>query len=136
MSRSTAEVARLVSEEIWGKGNLALVDEYYAQDYVDRNPVPGFPPTRDGLKAQIQMFRSAFPDMRSTTDEIIEAGDRVVVRYTVSGTHKGELMGAPPTGKSAQISGISIMRIADGQVVEEFSLADMMSLFQQLGLAG
>ena len=134
MDKTNKEVARIVSEEIWGQGRTDLVDEYYAEDYVDHNPPPGVPGTREGLKQQLQMFRAAFPDMQARIDELIEAGDRVVVRYTVSGTHSGDGMGIPPTGKPVEVAGITMMRLAGGKLVEEFSVTDMLGMYQQLGL--
>ncbi len=135
MSRTNLETARLISEEVWGKCNIELVDELYAENYEDLNPIPGVPANREGLKIQLAMFRQAFPDMRATVDDLIESGDKVVTRYTVRGTHEGNLMEIPPTGKTAEISGISIVRFQDGKALEEYSLTDMMAMFQQLGLA-
>ncbi len=135
MNRTNLEVARLVCEEVWGKGKAELVDELYAEDYVDLNPVPGVPANREGLKMQLGMYHQAFPDLSVTVEDTVADGDKIVVRYTIQGTHRGELMGIPATGKSGEIAGISMVRLANGKVVEEFSLADMMMLFQQLGLA-
>ena len=135
MNRTNLEVARLVCEEVWGKGTAELVDELYAEDYVDLNPVPGVPANREGLKMQLGMYHQAFPDLSVTVEDTVADGDKIVVRYTIQGTHRGELMGIPATGKSGEIAGISMVRLANGKVVEEFSLADMMMLFQQLGLA-
>ena len=135
MSRTNLETARLMSEEVWGKCNIDLVDELYAENYVDLNPVPGIPANREGLKMQLSMFREAFPDMRASIDELIESGDKVITRYSVQGTHEGALMGIPPTGKTVAVSGITIVRFESGKAVEEYSLTDMMTMFQQLGLA-
>ncbi|WP_420641458.1 ester cyclase [Candidatus Leptofilum sp.] len=134
MSRTNLETARLMSEEVWGKCNIELVDELYAENYVDLNPVPGIPANREGLKMQLSMFRQAFPDMQATIEDLVESGDKVVTRYSVQGTHKGDLMGIPPTGKTAAFSGITIVRFEDGKAVEEYSITDMMTMFQQLGL--
>jgi steroid delta-isomerase-like uncharacterized protein len=134
MKRTNLEIARSVSEEVWGKGNAALIDELYAENFVDLNPVPGIPNTRDGLKMQLAAFSQAFPDMNTTVNDIVAEGDKVVLRYTIRGTHTGDMMGVPPTGKSGEIAGITMLRLEDGKIVEEFSLADMMTLYQQLGL--
>lgn len=135
MSRSNQEVVRLVCEEVWGKGNVTLVEELYAENFVNLNPTPGVPADREGVKMEIAAYSQAFPDMQTTVDEIVSEGDKVVARYTIRGTNTGELMGIPATGKTAEITGISMIRLENGKVVEEFSLADMMGLFQQLGLA-
>lgn len=73
--------------------------------------------------------------MSATVEDQIENGDKVVSRYTVRGTHEGDLMNMPPTGKTADVAGISIVRFENGKAVEEYSLTDLMSMFQQLGLA-
>jgi steroid delta-isomerase-like uncharacterized protein len=83
---------------------------------------------------QLAAFSQAFPDMNTTVNDIVAEGDKVVVRYTIRGTHTGDMMGVPPTGKSGEIAGITMLRLEDGKIVEEFSLADMMTLYQQLGL--
>jgi steroid delta-isomerase-like uncharacterized protein len=135
MSRSNKEIVRLVCEEVWGKGKVTLADELYAQNFVNLNPTPGFPADREGTKMEIATYHQAFPNMQVTFNDIVNEGDKTVARYTIRGDNTGELMGMPPTGKSIEITGISMLRIANGQVVEEFSLADMATMFQQLGLA-
>lgn len=134
MNRSNQEVIRVVCEEIWSKGNTALVDELYAANYVALNPTPGLPADREGVKMEVASYFQAFPDQAVTVDDIVAQGDKVVARYTVRGTHTGELMGIPPTAKSMEVTGISIMRLENGKVAEEFALFDAMGLFQQLGL--
>jgi predicted ester cyclase len=79
------------------------------------------------------MLRSAFPDFKGTIDDIVAEGDKLVLRWTWSGTQKGEFMGVPPTGKSVSFGVIDIFRIAEGKVVEHWGLMDSMSLMQQLG---
>jgi steroid delta-isomerase-like uncharacterized protein len=118
-----------------GKLNIALAEELYAESFVNLNPTPGLPADREGTKMEIATYHQAFPDMAVTIDDIVSEGDKAVAHYTIRGTNSGDLMGMPPTGKAAEITGISMLRLANGQVVEEFSLADMMGLFQQLGLA-
>lgn len=135
MSRSNQEIVRLVCLEAWGKGNVALAEELYAENFVSLNPTPGLPAGREGVKMEIAAYHQAFPDMHVTVDDMVSEGDKVVARYTIRGTHTGELMGTPATGRSVEITGISMVRVVAGQVVEEFSLADMLALFQQLGLA-
>ena len=79
------------------------------------------------------LLRSAFPDFKATIDDLVAEGDKVVIRQTWTGTHKGEFMGVPPTGKSVSFGVIDILRIAGGKVVEHWGLMDSMSLMQQLG---
>lgn len=135
MTRTNLEAARLISEEVWGKGNIELIDQLYAENYVDLNPAPGIPANREGLKMQLAMICEALPDMRATIEDLVVSEDKIVTRYRVQGTHEGDLMGIPATGKTAEISGISIVRFENGQAVEEYSITDMMTMFQQLGSA-
>jgi len=80
------------------------------------------------------MFRTAFPDVRFTVEDQIADGDLLANRFTVRGTHQGEFMGIPPTGKQATVSGIDMIRVRDGKVVEHWVQMDQMGLMQQLGL--
>ena len=80
------------------------------------------------------MVRSAFPDMQATIEDMIAEGDKVAVRYTGTGTHKGELMGIPATGKQIAVTGIEIIRIAGGKMVERWEAFDNLSFMQQLGV--
>jgi steroid delta-isomerase-like uncharacterized protein len=134
MSKEENErITRLYTEEIWGKGNLEAINEVFATNYIDRIPFPGYSPDRDGLKKSISEFRSAVPDLQVKVEDLITEGDKVVARWTSSGTQKGELMGIPPTNKKVSMVGITICRIENGKIVEEWSQADFAGLMQQLG---
>ncbi|UCF13728.1 MAG: ester cyclase [Thermoplasmatales archaeon] len=122
-------------EEVWGKGNLDVADELAAENFVDHNLVdPNLPPGIEGFKQIVPMFRTAFPDMQFTIEDLIAKDDKVVSRLTVRATHKGEFMGIPPTGKQATITGIDIFRIVDGKIVERWGEVDMFRLMQELGV--
>ena len=130
--QNKALVRRL--EEVFNRGNISLVDELFAPDFVEHEELPpGIPPGREAVKQLTTMFRSAFPDFKATIDDIVAEGDKVVIRQTWSGTHKGEFMGVPPTGKSVSFGVIDIVRIAGGKLVEHWGQMDMMSMMQQLG---
>ena len=105
-------IARRITEDIWGTGNVALIDELYAPNYVDHNPLPGFAPDRESLKQSVTGMRDAFPDLHSQVEDLIAEENKVVVRFSGRATHKGELMGIPPTGKEVALAGIQICRIA------------------------
>src|SRR6476659_5136146 len=92
------EVVRRILEDFWGKGDLAVGDELYADDVVDHAPLPGQTPGKQGMLEQCRMFLDAF-DIDLTVDELIAERDLVVDRWTAVMTHKGELLGVPPTGK-------------------------------------
>jgi predicted ester cyclase len=127
-------IARRITEEIWGKGNLALIDELFAPNYVDHNPMPGLAPNREGLKQSVTMMQAAFPDMRTQVDDLIAEENKVVSRISGHGTQKGEIMGIPPTGKEVAFTGIQICHIVDGKVVEDWSEIDFMGMMVQLGV--
>ena len=127
-------MARQMIEDIFSRGDLSRVDEYLAPDFVEREELPpGLPGGREGVKQLTAILRSAFPDFKATIDDLVAEGDKVVIRHTWTGTHRGEFMGVPPTGKSVSFGVIDILRIAGGKVVEHWGLMDSMSLMQQLG---
>jgi steroid delta-isomerase-like uncharacterized protein len=87
-------------------------------------------------KQFIAMFKSAFPDMHATVEDVVAEGDKVVTRVTLRGTHQGEVEEfGPPTGRQVEIEGITIHRIEDGKIAEEWNSYDNLSMMQQLGLA-
>ena len=120
--------------EVFNTGNLAVADEVIAADVVDHQAPPGVAPGRAGFKQLITMFRTAFPDIQMTIEEIIAEGDRVVARSTMRGTHRGEFMGIPPTGKQFTVTSIDIVHIAGGQGVEHWGNSDDLGMLQQLGV--
>lgn len=135
MATENKELVRRSNNEIWGKGNLEMLDEYVADDYVEYNtasPEPIRGP--EGYKQNVQMVRTAFPDLEVTTEDLIAEGDKVVTRYTLTGTHEGELMGIEPTGKTVEFEGISIGKLEDGKVVKGWSNIDVVGMMQQLGV--
>jgi steroid delta-isomerase-like uncharacterized protein len=127
-------MARQMIEDVFNRGDMSRFDEYLAPDFVEREELPpGLPGGREGVIQLTAILRSAFPDFKATIDDLVAEGDKVVIRQTWRGTHKGEFMGVPPTGKSVSFGVIDILRIAGGKVVEHWGLMDSMSLMQQLG---
>ncbi len=120
--------------EIHNKGNLDELDKIVAKDIVSHSALPGLPPGLEGGKMAHNVFMAAFPDTHVTTDDLVAEGDKIVERFTATGTHKGEFMGAPPTGKKFQTGGMSVYRIANGKIVEHWGLDDALGLMQQLGM--
>jgi len=121
-------------EEVWNKGNLDAVDDILTGDFVDNAAPPGFPTGPEGAKQVFTMYRAAFPDFRLSVRDLIAEGDKVVARWLTQGTHQGELMGIPPTGKAVEVTGIDIFRFAGGKIAEHWAEFDMMGLMQQLGV--
>jgi steroid delta-isomerase-like uncharacterized protein len=133
--RENKAVVRRLVEEAFGKGNVGVVDQLVADDFVERTPMPGVAADKTGVKQTAQIFRSAFPDMTVTIEDAIAEGDRVAIRLVSRGTHKGDLMGIAPTGKAIQINEQHWVRVRDGQIVEHWGVEDNLGMMQQLGLA-
>jgi predicted ester cyclase len=122
-------------EEVWNKGNIAVIDDIFASDYIRHDLRPGIaPPGPEGQKAIAHLFRAAFPDIRMTLDLLIAEGDLVMGRWTTQATHTGEWAGVSPTGKRAVFTGVNIFRIAGGKVVELWNHRDDQGLMEQLGV--
>ena len=129
-------LTRRYLEEAFNQGKLNVLDEIIAKDHVNSGPgtLPGLPTGPEGDKQLITMYRNAFPDVHFTIDEQIAEGEKVVTRWTGHGTHKGELLGIPATGKSSTVTGIAVDRIANGKIVESWGLFDQFGMMQQLGV--
>ena len=134
MSAENKAIARRVIEEVWNKQDLDAVDDIYAPDVVIHGRPPDLPQGREGLKAYWGVFMRAFPDTHWTVEDQIAEGDKVVTRWTSTGTHTDELMGIPATGKEVSVTGIGIERIDGGQIVETWGEWDRLDMFQQLGV--
>lgn len=130
--KNKALVERFV-EEFWNEGNLSAADELMTPEAVIHMPT-GELVDLDGLKSFAGTLRESFPDWHSTLEEMIAEGDKVAERWTGRGTHRGELMGIPPTGKRVEVPGSVFYGIVDGKIVEFRGLFNMMSLMQQLGV--
>lgn len=128
-------IVRRVIEEGWNRGNLAIFDELLSPTHIDHNPIPGQSPGVAGVKQNVSFYRAAFPDVRSTIEQQIAEGDRVVTRWTAMGVNSGSFMGAPPTGKAVTITGITINRVVGGKIVETWNNFDQLGMLQQLGMA-
>jgi len=126
-------IVRRVYDEVMNQGDLSVVEELFASEYVYHSP--GSPDLHgpDGFRQIVAMYRDAFPDLQQHPRAMIAEGDTVVSRWTASGTHQGELMGTAATGKRVGIDGVVITRLSGGKVVEDWELADVMGLLQQLG---
>lgn len=122
-------------DEVWNKGHLEVADEIFHPQATSPS-APYLPPGGEGVKMIATMFRNAFPDYWMRIQFLVAEEDRVAARFAQGGTHQGELMGIPPTGKTVQWSEIGILRIADGKVVESWYDVDMLGLMQQLGVGG
>jgi steroid delta-isomerase-like uncharacterized protein len=132
MSAENKAIVRRWFDEVWNQGRVEAIDELFAQDGVahglgeDLHGPGGFKPFQAA-------FRAAFPDLRIEIHRLVSEGDLVAYDWSASGTHHGHLMGVAPTGRSARIGGMSIVRIRNGQIAEAWNVFDQLGLFEQLG---
>jgi steroid delta-isomerase-like uncharacterized protein len=121
-------------EEAFNKGNVSIIDELLAPNFVEREVLPpGTPGGREGVKQLTMMFRTAFPDFNVRIDDMIAEDDKIVARTTWNGTQKGEFMGIPPSGKRVSFDVIDIIRLSGGKFVEHWGVMDSSTMMQQLG---
>jgi steroid delta-isomerase-like uncharacterized protein len=130
-----SEENKALARRSWeASNNPDILDEVYAPDFVWHEPdqdIRG----HEEARQFITMYTTALPDLNATVEDVIAEGDKVVTRWTIRGTHQGEIEEfGPPTGKQAELQGISIHRIEGGKIVEEWNRYDNLSLLQQLGL--
>lgn len=136
-------IVRRFVEEVFGKGNLAALEEYLAPEALNRgqsvrpnSPAAEGSATPAGREAATEVFRSvhaAFPDLQVTIGDIFGQDDLVAVRHSWRGTHRGEILGIAPTGKTVVVQAMNIFRLADGKIVERWGGPDLYGLLRQLG---
>ncbi len=135
MSEGNKFVFRRSFEELWNKGNLSLADELFDPNYAHHDPsTPDVGRGPEGEKKRVALYRTAFPDLRLTIEDVIAEGQTVMARWSCRGTHKGDLSGIAPTGKQITILGVSIARFTNGKMVEGWVNWDALGLMQQLGV--
>lgn len=127
-------LVRRLMEEVFNRGNFEVASEIVPADYHSHDPLPGEAPGRAGMAANIQAIRTAFPDVRFEAEQILAEGDRVVVRWRAMGTQRGAFVGIPATGKTSVTIGMTMYRVAGGQIVESWNNWDALGMLQQLGV--
>ena len=133
MSDENKALMRRFYDEAINGGDVALIDELFAADFVEHEEFPGLAGGREGVKQFFTMMRTAFPDFRMDVDDLIAEGDKVVARSTMSGTHKGEFMGMAPSGKQFRVSAIDVVRFTGGKAVAHWGVTDAAGMMEQLG---
>jgi steroid delta-isomerase-like uncharacterized protein len=119
----------------WNQGNLGLVDELYTTDYMLHDPQsPDFPGGQAAFKQFVTNLRTGFPDIHVMIEDMLAEGDKVVWRWTITGTHTGDLMGIPATGRPVSITGIVLSRFAQSKWAEDYVNWDTLGMLQQLGV--
>ena len=133
-SEENKRLVRRFYEEI-DKGNVDVIDELVAENYLDHNPppFPGLAEGREGVKQAFKIFWEATPGHHQIEDQIAE-GDKVVTRLSSYGKHEGDLPGAPRTGNDLKMTSITIHRIADGKLVEKWAEKDVIGFLKQIGV--
>ena len=128
-----AEVISRLHRALFDSGDLeAVVDAFFASGFESHNTPPGLPAGREGVKAFFAIFRDGFTDIEVTVDQLVSQNDMVAIATTTSGTHTGHLFGVAPTGRRVSVTGIDIVRLADGKVTEHRGLTDTVGLLRQL----
>jgi len=133
MSDTNKAIVRRLIEEAQEAGNLSVVDEILADDFVDHTPLPGLPPTRDGVRILFGALRQAFPDLKVAIHEQIAEDERVMTRKSFIGTHRGEFLGIAGTGRPINFEVIDILTFRDQKIVGHRVILDNLALRQQLG---
>ena len=132
-AQTNKEIVRRLTEEPW-RGNYDVIDEHVAADYVGHDPAMPDPIRgAAGLREFVRTYQDAFRNARVTVEEQLAEGDLVATRWNARGIHEGEIMGIPPTGKETTVTGITISRLKDGKVAEDWLNWDALGMLVQLG---
>lgn len=133
-SEAAIAVVRRNTEEVQGKGNFAVFDEVFSDDFLDHTPQPNMVPDKEGVRGLYAGLRQAFPDFHAEIHWQTADGNLVTTFKTYHGTHKETFLGIPPTGKTIQFETVDAMRVVDGKITEHWGVANLYSLVGQLGL--
>jgi steroid delta-isomerase-like uncharacterized protein len=128
-----AVVSRFI-EEVINQNRMDRADDLVVEDFVEMDPFPGQRQGREGLKEVLGMMRAAFPDIHWVIDEMVAEGDKVVTRFTWTGTHRSAFLGVPATGRSVTVKGVVMDQLADGKMNKSRLLMDSLGMMQQLGV--
>jgi steroid delta-isomerase-like uncharacterized protein len=127
-------IVRRWIEEGWNKGNLDVIDQVYAPNYIQHEPAPETVTSSEALKQYVGAYLTAFPDLHLSIEDLIAEGDKVVWRFKSTGHQNGPFMGMPASGKSGSITGLVMFRLEDSRIVEGWVNIDALGLLQQLGV--
>jgi steroid delta-isomerase-like uncharacterized protein len=120
--------------ELLSAGDIDGFGDHIADDFVEHEEMPGLEPSKEGVKQMFRMYWAAFPDLRMEVEDVLVSGDKGVARVRATGTHQGEFMGMPATGKSVDVQLIDIIRFGeDGLAREHWGVFDALGMMQQLG---
>lgn len=134
MSNTNVDIIRVFIEDVLNQGRFERMTDLVKEDFIELDPLPGQQQGREGLKAVLMQFRSGFPDIHWTVSEQIAEGDKVVTRFTWTGTHRDTFLGIPATGKRVEVKGVVIDRLEAGKMADSRILMDTLGMMQQLGV--
>jgi len=126
-------LVRNMEEDLFNRRDPTAVDRYVSAAYTLRTAEEGAPSGRETIRAYIAAYLTGFPDLHISIDQLLAVGDKVVGVFTFTGTHKGDLFGVAPTGRTISVRQMAIYRVESGQVVEEWEISDQLGLMQQIG---
>ena len=135
MSEANKALVRRFYDEVHNQGRIELIDQLCTPDFIVHTPPPSMEPNPKGMKQMFGVVRSAFPDWNITVEEMISEGNTVVARITVRGTHIGDFMGIPATGKAFAVKGMDMLHVVDGKATEVWHYEEEEGLWQQLGIS-
>lgn len=133
MSEQNALVVRQMIDRVLNGRDLAALDEFVAEDFVELDPFPGQGKGREGLREVMAGLITTFPDMQWSVQEQVSEGDKVVTRFTWTGTHSADFGGVPASGRTVSVKGVVIDRLRDGLLVDSRMLTDDLGMMRQLG---
>ena len=134
MADDPKDLARRFYAEVINGKNLAVIDELVDDDLVEHQEMPGIPPGKEGVRAFFELFHGAFPDLKAEIQGIVSEGDEVWVYAVMTGTHQGEFLGIPATGKQISVPMVDRVRVRNGKAVEHWGVADDLGMMTQLGV--
>ena len=129
-----AALAHRFNDEVFTQGKLDVVDELAADDFVEHQAMPEMGTGKEAVKAFTAMFRAAFPDLKVETLATAVDGDEVWIHSEMTGTHKGEFQGIPPTGKKVKVQMFDRVKTRDGKAIEHWGVSDDLGMMTQLGV--
>jgi steroid delta-isomerase-like uncharacterized protein len=132
-SDAAKAVVRRNNEEIQSKGNFAVFEELFADDFVDHTTQPGTTPDKAGVRKLYEYMREAFPDFRSEIHWQLTDGDRVTTYKTYYGTHDGPFLGIAPTHRKIHFESVDVMRVQNGKITDHWGVGNLLSLMRQIG---
>lgn len=134
MPTDNAAIVQRFVDEVINQGRYEVCDEIVDEDFIELDPFPGQRQGREGLKEVIAMMRAAFPDINWVTEETISSGEKIVTRFTWTGTHRGDFLGIPATDRQVTVKGVVIDRLVNLRMTDSRILMDTFGLMMQLGV--